>query len=380
VGKGARLRQAREQRLPLVFVDLDFDRASQPFGRGARNPPMGWAVGRAGLVFAEWDGTRCRIVGDALIESPHPASRLVAALAARRGLIIRHGLLQSDLQAVAMVTGIPGAVMDRTLDTLQFATRLRTANLEGSRGLSTGCSLTDLMWQNLQVRRAKPAIPPNLAGDPELRVGRGDHDPREDAALVARLWEHRVIAQSMRWGSGMWGAKTGTAELTDDQVAELLGKRTDPGTRGTRQAFTAGGPRANLRIAASLGPPTALRQLAERLQDADLLDPGRLSDEELFTACQWMGWNQNMDVRDRLADGRKLTKVQRVRLAQALWESTHLAEMSDLFRARRDAANGSVIASVRVQHLMNQQAKIRADLGGLFLTASGGSGSLSACV
>lgn len=356
MGKGARKRRERAGRLSLVFVDLDFDRASQPFGRGSYNDPMGWAVSRAGLVDAEWDGQRLRFTGDELIEGRHPASRLVAALATRRGLIVGHGLLRSDLPAVAMVTGIPRAVMGRTLDTLKFATRLRTVQDPGSHGLSTGCGLTDLLWENLQVRRPKPAIPRQFAGDPEQPVGRGDHDPREDAALVCRLWEHLVTARSFRWGPGMrYHGKTGTAALSEAHHAELLGKHTHPSTRGTQDAFTAGGPRANRMIAASLPAPTTIRVQAEKLQHDGLLTQERLSDEELLTACQWMGIGQNFEIRERIADGRALVKSQRTRLSQALWDSTHPEQIDELFQAYRENP-------ARYYALMDEQAEIRAKL------------------
>ncbi|GAA2626451.1 hypothetical protein GCM10010411_74230 [Actinomadura fulvescens] len=255
-----------------------------------------------------------------------------------------------------MVTDIPGAVMCRTLDTLQLARRLRTASMPGSRGLSTGCGLTDLLWENLQVQRSKPAIPRQFAGDPEQPVSRGDHDPREDAALVGRLWEHLVTARSIRWGPGtMHRANKGIAALPDDHVAELHGERTDPNTRGTQDAFTAGGPPANRVIAASLPAPTAIRGLAETLQHDGLLTLGRLSDEELFTACQWMGIGQNLQVRERIADGRSFVKTQRIRPAQALWESTHPEQMNELFQARRHA-------SPRLASLMRGQAATRAKL------------------
>ena len=108
-------------------------------------------------------------------------------------------------------------------------------------------------------------------------------------------------------------------------------------------------------IAASLSAPTTIRAQAEKLQHDGLLTQDQLSDEELLTACQWMGIGQNLEVRERVTDNRKLLKSQRVRLAQALWESTHPEQMNELFRARREN-------SPRFSSLMNEQVVIRAKL------------------
>lgn len=64
------------------------------------------------------------------------------------------------------------------------------------------------------------------------------------------------------------------------------------------------------------------RMIAADLPSAVIIGPS--SEEELLTACQWMGHGQNLDVRGRIARGRRLTKDLRYRLAQALWEMTPL--------------------------------------------------------
>ncbi|WP_424534258.1 hypothetical protein ACOZ38_28605 [Sphaerisporangium viridialbum] len=368
MGKGARLRLERAGRLSLVFCDLDFDRASRPFARGTPAVPSdGWAVGRAGLVYAEWDGNRWQITGDELIEGGHPASRLVTALGRNQRLIIGHGLLTSDLRAVAMVTTVPDSVLRRSVDTLALAHRLR-----GGR-LSTGCGLSDLAWENLGVRRRKPHIPDMLAGgpDPDLRVGRGDHDPREDAALLASLWQTIVTSGVLAWGSGLTaGGSKGSVPLTAEHIEELTGKRSQPENEGWRSRLRAEGTnhetgegrsRVQRLIAADLPSPTMIRDLAERLQHTGLIPARRLSDEELYTACQWMGYGQNLDVRSRIAEGRPLTKALRQRVAQALWESTHPEWINTLFNMR-SLARTSALAFVKFQQLMQEQSRIRAHL------------------
>ncbi|WP_433358777.1 hypothetical protein [Streptosporangium sp. CA-115845] len=324
-------------------------------------------MGRAGLVYAEWDGNRCQITGDELIEGRHPASRLVAVLRGNRRLIIGHGLLTSDMHAVAMVTAVPESVIRRSIDTLAFAYRVRAGRF------STGCNLSDLVWENLGVRRRKPHIPDLLAGgpEPELRVGRADHDPREDAALLARLWQTMVTTRVLAWGSGSTaGGRKASVALTAEHLEELTGRRPQPGNEGWRSTLRAEGAyreteegpgRVQRLIAADLPSPTVIRDLAERLQHAGLIPAFPLSDEELYTAIQWMGYGQNLDVRRRIAAGRPLTKPLRGRVAQALWESTHPEWINAMFDVRK-LSRTSALASIKSHQLMEEQNQIRGRL------------------
>lgn len=117
--------------------------------------------------------------------------------------------------------------------------------------------------------------------------------------------------------------------------------------------------RASRGIAADLPSPVIIGEVAERLQAAGLISAGPLSDEELLTACQWLGHGQNLDVRDRIARGRPLTKELRYRLAQALWEMTHPGFVSNLLRARH-RSRASVLAFVELQQLLQEQDRMRA--------------------
>ena len=112
---------------------------------------------------------------------------------------------------------------------------------------------------------------------------------------------------------------------------------------------------ARLRASVTGVPLLSSALAVTHLQHDGLLTQDRLSDEELLTACQWMGIGQNLEVRERVADSRKLLKSQRIRLTQALWESTHPDQMNELFRARREN-------SPRYHSLMNEQAEIRTKL------------------
>ncbi|MEU4574660.1 hypothetical protein [Nonomuraea sp. NPDC023979] len=362
MSKGSRVRRRRADTISLVFCDLDFDRASRPFGRGTNPiPPSGWAMARAGLVYAEWDGRRCQITGNELIEGRHPASLLVAVLREHpQRLIVGHGLLRSDLTAVAMVTDVPDAVIRRSVDTLELAHRLR-----GGRR-STGCNLSDVAWETLGLRRRKPTVPDRLAGGGA--VTRGDHDPREDAALVARLWGEMVTARTLSWGTGAPSGRPGTATLAVEHLAELTGRQPQPETEHYRRCLSADPPgrlldesksRVLRTIAADLPNPIIIRDVAERLQAAGLVPTGPLSDEELLTACQWMGYRQNLDVRDRIARGRPLTKALRYRLGQALWEMTHPSFVSTIHQARH-RSQMSALAFIELQQLLQEQNRIRA--------------------
>ncbi|MFE4960462.1 hypothetical protein ACFRCW_42630 [Streptomyces sp. NPDC056653] len=78
-----------------------------------------------------------------------------------------------------MITPLPDALVDRCVDTL--------VELHEARGgqWTTGLGLSDLSWHTLRVRRAKPGNGPY-----DTTRARGDHDPRDDARLHARLWQH----------------------------------------------------------------------------------------------------------------------------------------------------------------------------------------------
>jgi hypothetical protein len=125
------VRRARPaDQISLVFCDLDFDRASRPFGRGAYVPPEGWAIGRAGLVYGEWTGREMQLTGDELIEGPNTASRLVATLTRGRRLIVGHGILTCDLLPVSTVTTVPGQLLAADQDAVRGRPAMAVRELE----------------------------------------------------------------------------------------------------------------------------------------------------------------------------------------------------------------------------------------------------------
>lgn len=346
MGKAARLRRERElgQRrirplLSLVFVDVDYDRGSRAHGPGVPPaPPEASAIGRSGLVRAEWDGKRLRETGAELITGPHPSSSLIRALEGRE-LVVGHGILTADLRAAAMVTEVPDSLLMRVMDTLAFAWRVR-----GGR-FPTGCSLSALAAENLGAERQKPRYPtsaPGLRHGTDESPGREHHDPCDDARLAAALWERWVTSRRLSWGAGApsWtceegniraGSPGGSAELGAGHIAELTGRRPQAEAIGWRAAYRwgmdidpASAPLLARLSAADLPAPAAIREMAERLRDARMI-PARLTltDEDLYTACQYLGAKQNLEVRGRIAQGRAITKPLREPLAWALWQSTH---------------------------------------------------------
>ncbi|MFI6547175.1 hypothetical protein ACIBO9_28395 [Streptomyces prunicolor] len=377
-----RLGQSRPRPLALAFCDVDFERGSRAHGRGvAPAPPEGWVIGRAGLVHAEWNGEELRITGDELIDGPRPASRLINALHGKQ-LVIGHGILTADLRAAAMVTKVPDSLLKRTIDMLAFAHRIR-----GKR-YPTGCGLSALAKANLRNPRTKPAYPSSAAG---LRPGggkhgmspeRGDNDPREDALLVARLWQTVITTRALAWGAGSssWtdyhgntrpGAPAGAAALSDDNIAELTGhhphieavewaQRVREEGRVMRPTdFDHMASRLALHWAKDLPAPQQVRELADTLQQAGQIPADRhMGTEELLTAIQCLGPRQNLDVRERILSDKRLTKLLRENLSIRLWEITH-PEWMKTFWDTRKLARTTAIGELRLSHLKLEQRQIR---------------------
>lgn len=335
------------RRVSLLLLDLDFNRGSRPFGRGSHASPGCWAPGRAGLVYADWDGRRLTASGSDLIDGPRVATRLVAALGRSRRLIVGHGLISADLRAVAMVAEVSPALASRCVDTLALTWRL-----SGKR-LPSGCGLSDLARANLGVAREKPAVP-DWAGPAQ----RGNADPRDDAWLTGRIWQTMLTTRALAWeaGPGLSGSPAGAAALSGQHIAELTGNRPQP----EAEAFGIwlGHCPVTARALPGLDP---VREIAGRLQQAGLIDPGPLSAEELLTACQWMGPGQDLDVRERIATGRRLTLELRRRLGQALWESQHADLVNEFMECRR-LARTSTTAYIRSRENLATQNRIRGQI------------------
>ncbi|MET7678965.1 hypothetical protein [Streptomyces sp. NPDC005423] len=370
----------------MTFCDVDYERGSRAHGRGvAAAPPEGWLIGRSGLVDADFDGERLRITGDELITGPHPASTLINALHGKQ-LVVGHGILTADLRAAAMVTPIPSQLLDRTIDTLVFAHRVRGGPFPN------GCNLDDLAKENLGETRRKLRFPTSAPG---LRPGatgmspdRHDADPREDAALVARIWEAMVTTRTLAWGPGKpsWthhdgdtrpGAPAGSANLGIEHISELTGDQPQVEATEWADRIRAEGlimrptvPSRDALVLANLAAayvpaPEPVRLIADKLQDAGEIPADQvLKAEDLYVACQYLGIQQNKDVRHRSLTGKKLTKPLREPVAWALWQHTH-PEWTTAYRLARRESESSATGFIRFEELKNDRARIRGRLGAL---------------
>lgn len=339
MGKATRLRRERAdgrrrgRALRVVFFDVDYARSSRAHGRGsAPAPPEGWVIERSGLIHGEWDGEQLRITSDELIGGRHPASALIDALALA-DLVVGHGILTGDLRTVAMVTDVPDTVLRRTVDLLALAHRLR-----GGR-YPTGCNLSALAVRNevnvVPLKQRFPSWSPGLGHWPAPY--RGAEDPRDDAAIAAALWQSMLTTRRLAWGTSAshMSGQDGSAALEQEHVDELTGRRAQPEAAQWRERVRAGrvllptavnGDAALLAglSARDLPAPVHIRALAHLLAAAGHVPPDRQwSEEELYTACQYLGTLQNIDARERIDQGRELTKLLRRNLVWALWQIAH---------------------------------------------------------
>ena len=145
-----------------------------------------------------------------------------------------------------------------------------------------------------------------------------------------------VTTRRLTWGAGApsWtdpdgdtrpGSPGDTAVLTGGQVDVLTGRRPQLGVREQaawyRPYAVLDGYDA-LRLAeltaADLPAPALVREVAE-----SLVSRAALTDEDLWTACQYLGTRQNLDLRERIKAGRGLTKVLREPLERAIRHPDH---------------------------------------------------------
>lgn len=384
MGRAARARREHfENRrsartLHVLFCDVDYARSSRAHGRPPA-PPEGWVIERAGLLHAEWDGAKLRITADQILSMRHPASMLVQVLGAA-DLVVGHGILTQDLRAAAMVTDVPDTVLHRTVDLLALAHRVR-----GERW-PTGCSLSELARRNLPAGLSTPHsfCPVPVPGWPAGPYRERD-DPREDAAIVADLWQTLLTSRQLAWGLSTRGAggQEGSAALDVQYIQELTGSVPQIEAQQWRERLRAGGrvllPTALdghaavlARLSArDLPDPAQVRELAHRLGEAGAVPPHRQwSDEELYTACQYLGLQQNIEARERIAEGRRLTKVLRENLGWALWLIAHpdwAAAYSHFSRLAhcRDGRDDTVSALLRMQTLQPEKDRLRSTVAAI---------------
>ncbi|MFB6978206.1 hypothetical protein [Streptomyces scopuliridis] len=200
---------------------------------------------------------------------------------------------------------------------------------------------------------------------------RHDADPCEGAALVPRTWEAMVTTRTrtLAWGAGkpFWthrdgdtrpGAAAGSAELGDEHIAELTGEQPQ-----VEAAEWAARIREEGRIMRLTTPSiNGLRHTPGRGRDP--LRPSPAGREDHCMACQYLGTQQNMDVRHRSATGKKLTKPLREPVAWALWQLTH-PEWTAAQRHWRQEARTTATGHIRLQELKKERERIRGRLAAL---------------
>ncbi|GAA2692048.1 hypothetical protein [Streptomyces lunalinharesii] len=121
---------------------------------------------------------------------------------------------------------------------------------------------------------------------------------------------------------------------------------------------------ANL-SAARIPAPTQVRAIADTLQTAGEIPTGcALQAEDLYMACQYLGTQQNIDVRHRSVTGRKLTKPLREPVAWALWQFAH-PEWTTAYLLARRASKETAMGSIRYAELKAERASIRGRLAAL---------------
>ncbi|MFD4791317.1 hypothetical protein ACFWN1_30605, partial [Streptomyces sp. NPDC058459] len=183
------------------------------------------------------------------------------------------------------------------------------------------------------------------------------------------------------WGAGnpSWtryhgntrpGTPAGAAALADENIAELIGQQQQIEAVEWAQRVRFEGrvmrPTSSDSVAAMLAlhsakdlpAPQQVRELADALQEAGEIPPDHLDSEDLLTAVQCLGPRQNIDVRERILNGKKLTKLLRENLAIYLWEVTH-PEWMKVFWETRKLARTTAIGELRLSHLKLEQRKIR---------------------
>ncbi|WP_236741388.1 hypothetical protein, partial [Mycobacteroides abscessus] len=274
-------------------------------------------------------------VDDTLVEGPRPVTSTLKHLR-RADLIVGHGLLTSDYRAFHMVAPVPAEILRVTADTLLAFTNARSRIVNSA--MPTGLTLTDLVEQNLDDVRTKPAARTRKdTGQDMFSAASGprpDVDPRADARLVAKVWASALYRGAVGFGAGQdgftshyghsWAGRDGGALAVDDRViAELLGETRfaarwhtqlsahgswvdTPSTRDAAAAelFTLA---VHLNDSPADNVLTPLSAIGAALVEADHLTRDDTNHpEQLLSGLQYLGSADNAAVRRVLLDGKPL--------------------------------------------------------------------------
>ncbi|MFD8901293.1 3'-5' exonuclease family protein [Streptomyces ardesiacus] len=315
-----RRRTARPVRRLVAFVDADVAKGGRVSRHQLTKGPESWQLERVGIVWARADERCLTPVGDELIDGPLAAVDTVAALE-RADLVVGHGLLQSDLRALAMLTPLPDALLDACVDTLVVLHEARGGQW------ATGLNLGDLSWHTLRTRRAKHG---NGRFDPG--PGRRGFDPRDDARLHARLWQHLRTRASFTAPARALDRAPVTCTLDAAVLDQVHGRQVLGAAEWHRRRLTRGTIHAQGQgdlTAAALAAAadtnfhddlTPLRACATEL----LANAGPPHDTVLLAAFQLLGPGANLKARQALTAGRFARSVERLTAyTEALWKTVH---------------------------------------------------------
>ncbi|MGP3941951.1 hypothetical protein [Streptomyces sp. 6N106] len=259
-------------------------------------------------------------MGDELIDGPLSAPHTVAALE-RADLVVGHGLLQSDLRALAMITPVPDALLECCVDILVV--------LHEARGgpWATGLDLGDLSWHTLRTRRAKHGN-----GRFDRTRARGGFDPRDDARLHARLWQHLRTRATFTAPARAADPAPVTRTLDAAAMDQLCGREVLGAAEWHRRRLSRGtihargqGDLTAAELAAAADANfrddiTPLRACA-----TELLGSARPPhDTVLLAAFQLLGPGANLKARQALTAGRFARSTERLTAyTEALWKTVH---------------------------------------------------------
>ncbi|MEZ7005456.1 hypothetical protein [Streptomyces sp. AD55] len=315
-----RRRTARPVRRLVAFVDADVAKGGRVSRHQLTKGPESWQLERVGIVWARADERCLTPVGDELIDGPLAAVDTVAALE-RADLVVGHGLLQSDLRALAMLTPLPDALLDACVDTLVVLHQARGGQW------ATGLNLGELSWHTLRTRRAKHG---NGRFDPG--PGRRGFDPRDDARLHARLWQHLRTRATFTAPARALDHTPVTRTLDAAALDQLHGRQVLGAAEWHRRRLTRGTIHAQGQgdlTAAALAAAadtnfhddlTPLRACATEL----LANAGPPHDTVLLAAFQLLGPGANLKARQALTAGRFARSVERLTAyTEALWKTVH---------------------------------------------------------
>ncbi|MER5615894.1 hypothetical protein [Streptomyces sp. NPDC002215] len=169
--------------------------------RTPRSYPESWVFLSTGIAWARVGRTSMTVLDEELIQGPRAATETIRALE-RADLIVGHGLLNTDLRSVAMMTPVPDELADRCVDPYLI---LENARRDRRRtGLDTLAYLAHATLGPTPHDHAYGTLP----------------DPRPVARLTLRLWRHLVTHRSFTPSPAL--GKSPCPQAVDDETYERL--------------------------------------------------------------------------------------------------------------------------------------------------------------